>query len=45
MVLKYKILKGTGKCGKRYLRKPSRTVVGKELNIKPIEVYRAEKSQ
>lgn len=46
MLLKCKILKGTEgrKCGKRYLREPLRTIVGKELCNKPIEVYRAEKA-
>lgn len=44
VVLKCKIFKGVGKCSKRYLRKPSRTIIGQQLRIKPIEVYRAEKA-
>lgn len=35
---------GTGNCGKRYLRNPTRTIVGKELQDKPVNVYRAEKA-
>jgi len=44
VLLKCKIIKGIGKCGKRYLRKPLRTTVGKELYTKPIEIYRAGKA-
>lgn len=44
VVLKCKIFKGVGKCNKRYLRKPSRTIIGQQLRIKPIEVYHAEKA-
>ena len=44
VLLRCKIYKGTGKCGKRYLRKPLRTNIGKELHTKPIEIYRAEKA-
>jgi len=44
VLLKCKIIKGIGKCGKRYLRKPLRTTVGKELHAKSIEIYRAEKA-
>lgn len=44
VLLKCKIFKGFGKCGKRYLRKPLRTIIGEELLAKPIEVYRAEKA-
>lgn len=37
-------IKGTGKCGKRYLRKPTRLIVGKELQQKAVHVFRAEKA-
>lgn len=44
MLSEFKIFKGTGKCGKRYLRKPLRAIIGKKLQTKPIEIYRAEKA-
>lgn len=40
--LKCKIVKGTGKCSKRYLRAPLRKLIGQELCTKPVEVHRAE---
>lgn len=33
-----------GNCGKRFLRNPTRTTVGKELQNKSVHVYRAEKA-
>ena len=35
---------GTGNCKKRYLRNPTRMIVGKELQNKSVHVYRAEKA-
>jgi len=35
---------GKGNCGKRYLRNPIRTIVGKELQQTMVHVYRAEKA-
>lgn len=33
-----------GNCGKRFLRNPTRTTVGKDLQNKSVHVYRAEKA-
>lgn len=44
VLLKCKVLEGTGKCGKRYLRAPSRKIIGQQLRIKSVDVYRAEKA-
>lgn len=35
---------GRGNCGKRYLRNPTRSIVGKELQQKAVHVYRVEKA-
>lgn len=35
---------GRENCGKRYLRNPTRAIVGKELQQKAVHVYRAEKA-
>lgn len=37
-------MQGRGNCGKRYLRNPTRAIVGKELQQKSVHVYRAEKA-
>lgn len=44
IVLKCKVIKGTGKCGKRFLRAPLRKTIGLQLRTKPVEVYRAERA-
>jgi len=44
VLLKCKIIRGTGKCKKRYLRQPSRAIIAKQLCNKPVETYRAEKA-
>lgn len=35
---------GQGNCKKRYLRNPTRTIIGKELQNKSVHIYRAEKA-
>lgn len=42
--LKCTIFEGTGKCSKRYLREPLRTLTAKKLCSKPVEVYRSEEA-
>lgn len=44
MKLNCTYLQGKGNCSKRYLRNPTRKIVGKELQNKSAYVYRAEKA-
>lgn len=38
------VIKGSGKCGKRYLRQPRREIISKLLCSKPAEIYRIEEA-
>lgn len=45
MKLNCTYIQGRGNCKKRYLRNPTRRIIGKELQSKSVHVYRAEKAK
>lgn len=42
--IKCTIFEGTGKCGKRYLREPTRKLIAQQLCSKPVDIYRSEEA-